>query len=325
MFNTGRAKQNSPFIVSSWSRFMRSTWLLFLYTLFTVPLIVAPGTSQAEQEDHPLVSRFPGSEIQKFSVKEFDEYNFIEGIDHKKKEFIGKKLAGRVTRIVYSNPKERSVLEIYKNFEMALNKGGMKTLFQCTGKECGADLSVNSWSRFNGISAYTGDKSRYLAGRIESNGQQAYVSLMVGRNRTQVDVIEIKSMETGLVSVNAETLSKDIDQRGHVRIYGIYFDTGKSTIRPESKPALKEIATLLQLRKSLKLFVVGHTDSVGPLEVNMSLSNERAQAVVQNLIDKYEVAGNRLTPYGVGPLAPAASNSTEEGRSLNRRVELVKQ
>ncbi len=304
---------------------MRRISILLLIIPILAPLFVLPGESWAVRGDHPLVSRFPGSQIQKYSVKEFDEYNFIKGIDLEKGEFVGKKLAGRVTRIVYSNPKERSTLEIYKNFEMALNKGGMKTIFQCSGEGCGAGISASHWSRFNGISAYTGNKSRYLAGRIESGGQEAYVSVMVGRNRTQVDVIEIKSMETGLVSVNAQTLGEDIDQLGRVRIYGIYFDTGKSSIKPESEPALKEIATLLQLRKSLKLFVVGHTDAVGPLEVNMNLSNERAQAVVQSLIDKYEVAGNRLAPFGVGPLAPAASNSTEEGRSLNRRVELVKQ
>jgi OOP family OmpA-OmpF porin len=71
--------------------------------------------------------------------------------------------------------------------------------------------------------------------------------------------------------------------------------------------------------------VVGHTDSVGKIDYNMQLSNARAEAVVKTLITKYGVSQNRLDSYGVGPLAPVASNETEEGRALNRRVELVKE
>jgi len=75
----------------------------------------------------------------------------------------------------------------------------------------------------------------------------------------------------------------------------------------------------------LKVNVVGHTDNVGGIESNMKLSQDRANAVVQALVAKYGIAATRLKAYGVGPLAPIASNDTEEGRAKNRRVELVKQ
>jgi outer membrane protein OmpA-like peptidoglycan-associated protein len=82
---------------------------------------------------------------------------------------------------------------------------------------------------------------------------------------------------------------------------------------------------LLKSNASLKLYVVGHTDNVGNLESNMILSTERAIAVAKTLFQNYGIAKDRLEAYGVGSLAPVASNDTEEGKAKNRRVELVKQ
>jgi len=96
-------------------------------------------------------------------------------------------------------------------------------------------------------------------------------------------------------------------------------------VKAESTPALDEVANLLKSDPKLKLYVVGHTDNVGVLASNMDLSKRRAAAVVQLLITKYGVAADRLSPYGDGPYAPLVSNDTEDGRTTNRRVELVKQ
>ncbi|OGW39683.1 MAG: hypothetical protein A2Y97_13755 [Nitrospirae bacterium RBG_13_39_12] len=108
-------------------------------------------------------------------------------------------------------------------------------------------------------------------------------------------------------------------------MYGIYFDTGQSVIKPESEAAMSEIAKLLKKEAGMKVNVVGHTDNVGGIDSNMKLSQARADAVVQALVGKYGIGANRLKAYGVGPLAPVASNDTEEGKAKNRRVELVKQ
>ncbi|MFZ1615620.1 MAG: OmpA family protein, partial [Holophaga sp.] len=107
--------------------------------------------------------------------------------------------------------------------------------------------------------------------------------------------------------------------------YGITFDTGKADIKPSSEPALTEIAKLLKGQPALKLHVVGHTDNVAGLDLNLKLSKARAEAVVQALTTKHGIASNRLIPHGVGPVAPVASNDAEAGRAKNRRVELVKQ
>ncbi|MGK9167168.1 OmpA family protein [Inquilinus limosus] len=76
---------------------------------------------------------------------------------------------------------------------------------------------------------------------------------------------------------------------------------------------------------AVKLHVVGHTDNVGGVETNMTLSRARAAAVVAALVKQYGVPAGRLNPAGVGPLAPVAPNTTDEGRAQNRRVELIPQ
>jgi outer membrane protein OmpA-like peptidoglycan-associated protein len=132
-------------------------------------------------------------------------------------------------------------------------------------------------------------------------------------------------MESGLVTVDAAAMAREIAQAGHIALYGIYFDTNKSDLKPESTAAIVEIAKLLKADPGLKLLVVGHTDGVGGYEPNMTLSDRRAAAVLQELTTKHGVAAARLRAVGVGMAAPVASNDTDEGRAKNRRVELVKQ
>lgn len=158
-----------------------------------------------------------------------------------------------------------------------------------------------------------------------------YVSLHVEQDNdtnpawAELVVIEMKPMDAGLVTVNAATLANDLGRTGHASVYGIYFDTGKADVKPESDGTLKEIAKLLQQQAQLKLYVVGHTDNVGNFASNQDLSQRRAEAVAQLLSTKYGVPAARLKSVGDGPSAPVASNDSEEGRAKNRRVELVKQ
>ena len=141
----------------------------------------------------------------------------------------------------------------------------------------------------------------------------------------QLDIIEAKPMETGLVKVNAEALAKEIERIGHVSLYGIYFDSGEAEVKPQSEEELGEIAKLLGQDPKLNLYMVGHTDNVGTFSSNMDLSQRRAEAVVKTLVAKHGIDTKRLHPVGVGPLAPVASNKTAEGRAKNRRVEIVEQ
>ncbi len=120
-------------------------------------------------------------------------------------------------------------------------------------------------------------------------------------------------------------MSNGLTTTGHSVVNGILFDTGKAEIKPESAHAMEEVVKLLKQNAAMKVYVVGHTDNVGVLASNLDLSKRRAAAVVQMLTTKYGVAAGRLQSFGAGPYAPLASNDNEAGRTLNRRVELVKQ
>jgi outer membrane protein OmpA-like peptidoglycan-associated protein len=126
------------------------------------------------------------------------------------------------------------------------------------------------------------------------------------------------------VAAGGKKLYDALAEKGRVATQGIYFDTGSDRIRPESTPTLKEIGAMLKDHPDLKLTIEGHTDNVGAAAANQTLSEKRAAAVRQLLIDSYQVDGARLVAKGLGATKPAASNDTAEGRQQNRRVELVK-
>ncbi len=115
-----------------------------------------------------------------------------------------------------------------------------------------------------------------------------------------------------------------IDSSGRIALYGIYFDTNKTDIKPESAAAIEQIAGLLKANLALKVFIVGHTDNVGTLAANTDLSKRRANAVINVLINQHRVNAAQMEAGGVGMLSPLASNADEAGRAKNRRVELVK-
>lgn len=161
--------------------------------------------------------------------------------------------------------------------------------------------------------------------KLSQQGEKYWVYLhSIGGEKYELTIIEKAEMAQEVVA-DAKSLMSDIQARGSASVYGIYFDFDKADIKPESEPAIKEIAKLLQENKGLKLYVVGHTDNVGTIDYNMKLSKARADAVVKELVTKHKISADRLKAYGVGSLAPVASNRTEDGRAKNRRVELVEQ
>ena len=118
-------------------------------------------------------------------------------------------------------------------------------------------------------------------------------------------------------------MQTQIAETGHIALYGIQFEHDKATLTPASDATLAEIAKVMSANGGLRMYVVGHTDDVGSLDYNQGLSLRRATTVVEALVQA-GVDGSRLTPLGVGPAAPVGSNDSEQGRALNRRVELVK-
>ena len=110
---------------------------------------------------------------------------------------------------------------------------------------------------------------------------------------------------------------------GKIITYAITFDIGKANIKPESMTEINRIAQLMKDNGDLKFEVQGHTDNIGTVAGNQKLSEQRAQAIVNKLVEM-GIAANRLSAKGMGQSAPLADNSTDEGRAKNRRVEFVK-
>ena len=303
----------------------RSKKIFFLSGVI-VWVLISCGTAQAQQDipgsrDHPLLSRYPGSRISYYDQKDYSVYYVLEAppgkSDYGLNDCRKVKLEGKVTRIEYDIPAGKSALEVFRNYESALQKAGFQVLARLTKKDIRDFLEVDC--RFPRIKGFGSEDDRdhfYLSARTPARDK--YVSVWVGEGymgrpaKAAVGIVELKSMENGLITA-----------RGHVAIYGIHFDTDKAEIKPGSEPVLQQIATLLKNDPAMKLYVVGHTDNTGTLAHNMDLSKRRAEAVVKELVEKYGIDKSRLQAFGVGPLAPVATNSTEEGRALNRRVELL--
>lgn len=290
----------------------------------TLLLLLGFQGAWAEEGDHPLVSRYPGSKLIRTESRDYAQYDLVTNYDDSSEQLSGKSLHGRVTRIAYYNPEDRSVLEIYKNYEQALKAADAEILYTCVNTECAPSWASSKWNRFNGISTFTPREARYVAARLmNAEGQTGYVAIMVGQRRHSIDIVEIQEMESELVVVDADALGKALDIRGYAVVEGIFFDTDAAVLKEDSKPALAEVAALLKKKPALKLYVVGHTDMTGSLEHNLDLSRERAKAVVDALVKGYGIAATRLEGHGVGPLSPLASNLSDGGRARNRRVVLV--
>jgi len=108
-----------------------------------------------------------------------------------------------------------------------------------------------------------------------------------------------------------------------ITLKGVYFDFNKATIKPESRPALEDASKILKDNPTIRVEIQGHTDSKGSDEYNLTLSDKRAWAVVNYLVQNFGIAMNRLTAKGYGEARPIATNDTDSGRALNRRVEFV--
>lgn len=111
---------------------------------------------------------------------------------------------------------------------------------------------------------------------------------------------------------------------GKISTNGILFDSGSANIQPQSLGIVRQISQVLMQDESIKLNIVGHTDSDGSDDSNLKLSKDRAQAVKDALVNIYNIAADRLTTEGKGETEPVADNGTADGKAQNRRVEFVK-
>ncbi len=276
----------------------RHASLVFLLAFAMVPLVLAQSDLPGSR-DYPAISRMPGYFINNYKETEFDSVKFPVTQNGQRTE---QEIEGRTIKIEYrlkDNAPAASMLQIIRNFQDAARAAGGQVLDE---------------SR---------DPSFYTTTlRISKNGKEVWVLIGAMDNGYDQSVVERQAMPQA-ITMDAAGMASGLSSSGSVALYGIYFDSAKSDLKPESEPTLAEIAKLLKQQPALKVFIVGHTDMVGDPAANLKLSQARAQSVITALVTKYGIADSRLTAFGNGPYAPVASNKTEEGRAKNRRVELV--
>jgi outer membrane protein OmpA-like peptidoglycan-associated protein len=249
-------------------------------------------------KDFPGITRLSNFYIDSCDYKQFESAKFWVG--GKDKE-AAQQQEGRYAHLAYElgGTPGASMLQIVRNYQNAVKASGGQVMSDRMGTNW-ADTSL----------------------KLNKAGKEIWVLVEAHDNSYQLTIVEKQGMQQE-VTMDAKAMGDTISQTGKVAIYGIYFDFAKANLKPESEPALNQIATLLKQNPKLNVYIVGHTDMVGDAATNVRLSQERAQSVIAALAGRYAIAPARLKPFGAGSYAPVASNRTDEGRAKNRRVELV--
>lgn len=267
-------------------------------------------------KEHSIIKFYPQARVTEYDEKAFDSVEVITGTQpgsDGEPEAKTEEIEGRIMRYVYEHKPGTSAFEILRQYEAALGKAGFVKLV------AGRVDKLPSHGKIGG--------EAFGAFRLDRDGKPAvYVNLSATDQGSWIEstlmIAEPDQMEQKL-DADAGGLYKALKDKGRVAVYGINFDTGKATIRPDSEAVLSEIRKLLVDHPDLRLKVEGHTDNVGAPATNQKLSEARAAAVVAWL-GRQGVNADRLTPAGFGDAKPIVDNTTEEGRARNRRVELAR-
>lgn len=256
------------------------------------------------------------------------------------------RLTGQRTRYLYAAPAGRSSVEVMRAYAKAMAAAGYEFLFECAGfLACGQGVDAVYSDEVYGkrlpgpaAGAFAEDsvgEPRVLVGKAPGEAGTTYAMIFTARQNNPtapqagngvavfVETILSQGGAEHLILLKADELAHGIDLDGHIPVYGVYFDPGQAEIKPESADQLGEIARLLRTRPTLALHVVGHTDNQGDQAQNLDLSRRRAEALVAALTRDFAIDPERLTAHGLAGLAPVAANASEEGRAMNRRIELV--
>ncbi|WP_457323023.1 DUF4892 domain-containing protein [Roseateles sp. P5_E11] len=318
----------------------------------------APKADVAKSADHPVLKRFAGSVLVGYAQQDWEQRSFPDasGVSKTENDKFNRpvSLEGKVTRLFYLAPLGKSPLEVYRNYQQALIAAGFKTTWQCESEAQGctkAYFALDGTERAKGmrwaegnLPAARGDSSwnlemslsyeqaRMMVGTLASGGRSLNLLLFTSmaeneytnRAATYIEIVEPKAMPAGQVTVDAKAIGQGLQAEGRIALYGLFFDTGKTDIKPESNAQLDQMAAVLKAQPALKVLIVGHTDNVGAIDANLALSEGRAKAVVAALTQR-GIAATRLQARGIANFAPVAPNTSDDGRAKNRRVEMVLQ
>jgi outer membrane protein OmpA-like peptidoglycan-associated protein len=252
---------------------------------FKRTLLASGGT------DYRLLGHMPGAKPRAPVITNFDEVEF-------KTQDKPVKVRGYHYKMIYDASGTKPVtsgLEIQENYRAALNDLGASIAFA--------------------------DSDGETVARLDDNGKVVWVDILTNA-ATTINVVEEKPLALSIRPPQADDMKTALDRDGHIALY-VNFDFNKATLKPDAQPVIAQVVALMKANSGLKLSIQGHTDSIGPHDVNVKLSQDRAATVVAAL-KAQSIDGARLSSAGFGPDKPISPNDTEDGRSKNRRVELVK-
>jgi OOP family OmpA-OmpF porin len=298
-----------------------SSMILFLLFFTTVP----GWSADAEKcKDHPLFTRMSNYEIYWCTSSEFDAVNFPKP---ELKEWSNPgdytNVEGKIYAVSYKlkdGVRASTSLQIIRNFQNAVKNSGGSVLGDYRSGTVYPSLPESA-TKFLSESPGGTFYERYTTMTLTKKGSEFWIYLCASDDYNDYTLLLVEKQKMKQeISIN--DLINQINKVGFLTYY-INFDTGKWIIKPESESSIEQIVALLKGAPLLKVSIEGHTDNVGSPESNMKLSKARAKAVMDAVVAK-GVSADRLKAEGRGQEAPIADNRKEEGRALNRRVEVVK-
>ncbi len=259
------------------------------------------------------------------------------------------RLEGPRTALLYAAPPGRSTREVMRGYRKALDDLGFDVVFDCAGENgCGTGVGAfyveDAYEKrlpappaAGAFAPNSVREPRIIVAKGTQDGASTYVFIFAAHQDNEtapeaskrvaifLELVVSQGQEQHQVLLRTDELAQGIDIDGRVSVYGIAFgpDPYQADIASDSGDQLAEIARLLRQRPGLFLYVVGHTDNLGDLEQRLNLSRRQAEAVVAALVQDYAIDPERLSPHGLADLAPIAPQDSDEGRAMNRRIELV--
>jgi len=268
-----------------------------LFMFVVLPAVLAAQAVCAVPKEHSFIRPIPGFKLYDSEFQNFAAFKFK--LRQEDGSTAAKRVNGKYWELIYEYEKSDrrfSPLEIIENYRReALQKGGTVL----SGDDVYLDFTVPL-----------------------PDGGTAWAHLWVKENYYELTIVDQEGFEKKL-TFSAKEMKDKLDAEGSVAIYGILFDFDKANLKVGSEKVLTEMVKLMKDNPGLKVEIQGHTDNVGAREYNLDLSRRRAQTV-RDYLSLYGIESSRMTLAGYGFDMPVASNDTEEGRALNRRVELKK-
>ena len=309
----------------------RTTIIRPLFLLLALALLAPTGAAAQTRDvagarDFPGIGRFAGSVITGYQVKDFDAARMQAAPFKDGQPADARRLEGKITRIAYRTNPGPSILEVSRNFETQLTKAGFEKLLACDTDACGGIPFTEAIDALPIPQMWVdGFNYHYFAGRKTEGGRETYASVVVSENNrdiyAQLTVAETRAIENKMV--DAAAMSKGLRETGRIALYGIYFDTDRAVLKPESRPALEQIAKLLAGEVAAQCLHRRPHRQPGALCLqSRSVATPRRgdrRGTGEELPHRRAAAAHRrCRASGAGRL-----ERIEAGRALNRRVELV--